>query len=281
MSRAQLLHGNSVAKHVLLLAGSVLMLYPLLWMLSSSFKPEDVIFSEMGLWPRVVTLSNYVKGWTAIGVPFSRLFLNSFIVSGLAVAGNVTSCALAAYAFARLDFKFKNVWFALMLVTMMLPLQVTLVPRYVMFFKAGWLNTFLPLTVPNFLAVDSFFVFLIVQFIRGLPHDLDDAASIDGASEFQTFLWVIIPLAAPALATTAIFTFIWSWDNFMSQLLYLSKVTLYTVPLGLRAFLDATDKSSYGALFAMSVLSLIPAFLIFVTAQRQLVEGVSTTGLKG
>ncbi len=281
MSRAQLLHGNTVGKHVLLLIGSVLMLYPLLWMLSSSFKPEDIIFRDMGLWPRVVTLNNYIKGWTAIGVPFGRLFLNSFIVSGLAVIGNVTSCALAAYAFARLDFKFKNVWFALMLVTMMLPIQVTLVPRYVMFFKAGWLNTFLPLTVPYFLAIDSFFVFLIVQFIRGLPHDLDDAASIDGASEFQTFLRVIIPLAAPALATTAIFTFIWSWDNFMSQLLYLSKVTLYTVPLGLRAFLDATDKSSYGALFAMSVLSLIPAFVIFVSAQKQLVEGVSTTGLKG
>jgi multiple sugar transport system permease protein len=281
MPLGQLLHWNSVTKHALLLLGSVLMLYPLLWMLSSSFKPEDIIFSEMGLWPRVVTFDNYVKGWTAIGVPFSRLFLNSFIVSSLAVAGNVTSCALAAYAFARLNFKFKNVWFMLMLVTMMLPLQVTLVPRYVMFFKAGWLNTFLPLTVPNFLAVDSFFIFLIVQFIRGLPHDLDDAASIDGASEFQTFLRVIIPLAAPALATTAIFTFIWSWDNFMSQLLYLSKVTLYTVPLGLRAFLDATDKSSYGSLFAMSVLSLIPAFVIFVTAQKQLVEGVSTTGLKG
>jgi multiple sugar transport system permease protein len=281
MTRKQRLRWKSAMKHLLLLAGATLMLYPLLWMLSSSLKPEAIIFREMGLWPRVVTFDNYIKGWTAIGVPFSRLYVNSFIISTLAVIGNVTSCALSAYAFARLDFKLKNFWFALMLVTMMLPAQVTLIPRYVMFFKAGWLNTFLPLTVPHFVAVDSFFVFLIVQFIRGLPRDLDDAASIDGASEFQTFLRVIVPLCAPALATTAIFTFIWSWDNFMSQLLYLSKVTVYTVPLGLRAFLDATDKSSYGALFAMSVLSLIPAFIIFVSAQRQLVEGVSTTGLKG
>ena len=272
---------DKVTRYLLLLLGAIIMLYPLLWMVSSSFKPERIIFAEMGLWPRVVTLDNYIHGWTAISVPFTRLYLNSFIISGLAVSGNVVSCSLSAYAFARLDFKFKKVWFALMLVTMMLPMQVTLIPRYVMFFKAGWLNTFLPLTVPYFLAADSFFIFLIVQFIRGLPRDLDDAASIDGASEFQTFLWVIMPLSAPALATTAIFTFIWSWDNFMSQLLYLSKVTLYTVPLGLRAFLDATDKSSYGALFAMSTLSLIPAFIIFVSAQRQLVEGVSTTGLKG
>jgi multiple sugar transport system permease protein len=268
-------------KHVLLLAGAVVMLYPLLWMFSSSLKPEELIFREMGLWPRIVTLGNYTKGWTAIGVPFSRLFANSFIISIACVIGNVATCALTAYAFARLDFKLKNFWFALMLVTMMLPMQVTLIPRYILFFKAGWLNTFLPLTVPHFMAVDAFFIFLIVQFIRGLPKDLEDAASIDGASEFQTFLRVIVPLCAPALATTAIFTFIWSWDNFMSQLLYLSKVSVYTVPLGLRAFLDATDKSSYGALFAMSVLSLIPAFVIFVTAQKQLVEGVSTTGLKG
>jgi len=268
-------------KHLLLVAGATLMLYPLLWMLSSSLKPEAIIFQELGLWPRAITFDNYIRGWTAIGVPFSMLYVNSFMISALAVLGNVISCALSAYAFARLDFKLKNFWFALMLVTMMLPMQVTLIPRYVMFFKAGWLNTFLPLTVPHFLAVDSFFIFLLVQFIRGLPRDLDDAAAIDGASEFQTFLRVIVPLCAPALATTAIFTFIWSWDNFMSQLLYLSKVTVYTVPLGLRAFLDATDKSSYGALFAMSVLSLIPAFIIFVTAQQQLVEGVSTTGLKG
>jgi multiple sugar transport system permease protein len=281
MTRKRRLRWKSAMKHLLLLAGATLMLYPLLWMLSSSLKPEAIIFQEMGLWPRTVTLDNYIRGWTAIGIPFSRLYVNSFIISTLAVIGNVASCALSAYAFARLDFKLKNFWFAMMLVTMMLPMQVTLIPRYVMFFKAGWLNTFLPLTVPHFVAVDSFFIFLIVQFIRGLPRDLDDAAAIDGASEFQTFWRVIVPLCAPALATTAIFTFIWSWDNFMSQLLYLSKVTVYTVPLGLRAFLDATDKSSYGALFAMSVLSLIPAFIIFVSAQRQLVEGVSTTGLKG
>jgi multiple sugar transport system permease protein len=281
MTRKRRLHWKNATKHLLLLAGATLMLYPLLWMLSSSVKPEAIIFQEMGLWPRAVTLDNYIRGWTAIGIPFSRLYVNSFIISTFAVIGNVASCALSAYAFARLDFKLKNFWFAMMLVTMMLPMQVTLIPRYVMFFKAGWLNTFLPLTVPHFVAVDSFFIFLLVQFIRGLPHDLDDAAAIDGASEFQTFLRVIVPLCAPALATTAIFTFIWSWDNFMSQLLYLSKVTVYTVPLGLRAFLDATDKSSYGALFAMSVLSLIPAFIIFVSAQRQLVEGVSTTGLKG
>jgi len=257
------------------------MIYPLLWMISSSFKPQNLIFAQMGLWPTQFTLENYTKGWNAIGVPFGVFFVNSFVISVAAVVGNVASCSLAGYAFARLDFKMKGFWFSMMLVTMMLPFHVTLIPRYILFFKLGWLNTFLPLTVPHFLAVDSFFVFLIVQFIRGLPRDLDEAAAIDGASEFRIFWQVIVPLATPALVTTAIFTFIWSWDNFFSQLLYLSKVPLYTVPLGLRAFVDSTDKSSYGSLFAMSVLSLVPAFVIFVSAQQQLVEGVSRTGLKG
>ncbi len=268
-------------KHIWLIAGAIVMTYPLLWMLSSSFKPERMIFTDLGLIPRPFTLEHYVEGWNAIGVPFTRFYINSFIISGLSVIGTVISCALAAYAFARLDFRLKRLWFVLMLGTIMLPYHVTLVPRYVMFFQLGWVNTILPLTVPHFLAVDSFFVFLIVQFIRGLPHDLDDAAAIDGASEWQIFWRIIAPLATPALVTTAIFTFIWSWDNFFSQLLYLSKVTMYTVPLGLRAFVDSQDRSSFGPLFAMSVLSLVPAFVIFVVAQQQLVEGVSKTGLKG
>lgn len=272
---------SSAIKHILLLIGALTMLYPLLWMLSSSFKPENVIFKDLGLIPQPFTLQNYVDGWTALNVPFSLFYVNSFLISSLSVAGTVLSCALAAYAFARLDFRFKRLWFALMLGTIMLPYHVTLIPRYIMFFQLGWVNTILPLTVPHFFAVNSFFVFLIVQFIRGLPRDLDDAAAIDGASEWQIFWRIIVPLAAPALVTTAIFTFIWTWDDFFSQLLYLSRITSYTVSLALRAFVDSQDRSSFGSLFAMSVISLIPAFVIFVTAQQQLVEGVSKTGLKG
>lgn len=272
---------SGIIRHILLIAGAAVMTYPLLWMLSSSFKIEQKIFTDLGLVPDPFTLENYKNGWFAIGVPFTRFYINSFIISGLTVIGTVISCSLAAFAFARLDFKLKRLWFTLMLGTIMLPYHVTLIPRYIMFFQLGWVNTILPLTVPHFLAIDSFFVFLIVQFIRGLPRDLDDAAAIDGASEWQIFLQIIMPLAVPALVTTAIFTFIWSWDNFFSHLLYLSKVTMYTVPLGLRAFIDSQDRSSFGPLFAMSVLSLVPIFVIFITLQQQLVEGVSKTGLKG
>lgn len=268
-------------RHIFLIAGAIVMTYPLLWMFSSSFKIERAIFSDVGLIPKPFTLENYIEGWNALGVPFTRFYINSFIISSLSVVGTVISCVLAAYAFARLEFRLKRLWFALMLSTVMLPYHVTIVPRYAMFYQLGWVNTILPLTAPHFLATDSFFVFLIVQFIRGLPRDLDDAAAIDGASEWQIFWHIIVPLSTPALVTTAIFTFIWSWDNFFSQLLYLNKITAYTVPLGLRAFIDSQDRSSFGPLFAMSVLSLVPIFIIFIAAQQQLLEGVSKTGLRG
>ncbi len=267
--------------HGALIAGAVVMLYPLAWMVSSSFKPNELIFTDLSLWPRETRLENYADGWSGIGVSFGTFFVNSFIVSTLAVIGNLVSCSMAAYAFARLDFKFKRFWFALMLLTLMLPLHVVLVPQYVLFRNFGWLDTFLPLTVPNFLATDGFFVFLMVQFIRGIPRELDQAAEVDGGNPWQIYWQVILPLSVPALVTTAIFTFIWSWNDFLSHLIYLSSVQKYTVSLGLRLFLDAVGISNWGPMLAMSTLALVPVFVLFLLFQRLLVEGIATTGMKG
>ena len=275
------LHWGRIITHACLLLGATAMLYPLLWMLSSSFKPESLIFRDLSLWPAQVTLENYIHGWTALRVPFTRFYINSFIVVGLTVIGNVFSCSITAYAFARLDFSFKRFWFGIMLGTIMLPYHVTLIPQYILFHRLGWVDTFLPLFVPNFLATNAFFIFLIIQFIRGIPLDLDQAAMVDGANPWQIFRLIIVPIAQPALVTTAIFTFIWNWDNFFSNLLYLNSISLWTVPLGLRAFVDSMSGTSYGPLFAMSIVSLLPVFIFFITAQRQLVEGISTSGLKG
>jgi multiple sugar transport system permease protein len=274
-------HWRTFSLQVVLTAGAVVMLYPLLWMLSSSFKPEQAVFSEPGLIPREITFQNYVQGWTGLRIPFGNFFVNSLIVAVSAVIGNVISCSMAAYAFARLNFKMKRVWFAVMLVTIMLPHHATLVPHYILFHFFGWVNTYAPLIVPRFMAVDAFFVFLMVQFIRGLPRELDDAAAVDGAGPLQIYVRIILPLAVPALVTTAIFTFIWNWDDFLSQLVYLNEIEKYTVPLALRGFLDSSGKSFWGSLFAMSILSLIPTFAFFITCQKMLIEGISTTGLKG
>jgi len=275
--RARLLR---LTKHAVLIAVGLLMIYPLLWMLASSFKPDALIFSEPGLIPTDFTTENYAQGWNALSHPFSHYLINSFLVVAGAIVGNVVSCSLAAYAFARLNFRFRGLWFAVMLISIMLPIHVIVVPQYVLFSELGWLNTFLPLIVPKLLATDSFFIFLMVQFFRGVPRELDEAARIDGAGHARIFVSIMLPLAAPALATTAIFTFIWTWNDFFSQLIFLTDPDLYTVPVALRAFLDSTGESSWGAMFAMSIVSLIPLFVMFLLGQRFLIRGIATTGLK-
>src|SRR6478752_4316497 len=271
---------RSVAKHVVLILASVVMIYPLLWMLVSSFRPTDVIFRTPGLWLNDLIISNYSEGWFALSYPFSQYIINSAIVVIGAVAGNLFACSLAAYAFARLKFRFKTLWFSIMLVTVMLPIHVVLVPQYILFNKLGWVNTFIPLILPKFLAVDAFFIFLMVQFIRGIPRELDEAARIDGCGHFRIFLRVLMPLMGPALATCAIFTFIWTWSDFFTPLIYLTDPNSYTVPVALKGFLDATSGSNWGAMFAMSIVTLIPLFLVFLFGQRFLVKGIATTGGK-
>jgi multiple sugar transport system permease protein len=267
--------------HIALIAGALVMLYPLLWMLASSLKPANQIFTDASLIPERLVFSNYAEGWRGAGQSFGTYFKNSLIVALGAVVGNVVACSMAAYAFARLNFPLKRIWFAVMLLTIMLPYHVTLIPQFTLFLNLDWVNTFLPLIVPKFLATDAFFIFLMVQFIRGIPRELDDAAKVDGCGPASVYFRIILPLLVPALATTAIFTFIWTYNDFFSQLIYLSDTELYTVPLGLRLFLDSTGESQWGPMFAMSVLSLAPVILIFLFAQKLIVEGIATSGIKG
>jgi multiple sugar transport system permease protein len=271
---------KSLIKHILLIAASLLMVYPLLWMLVSSFRPTDEIFRDSGLILTSVHLENYTYGWSALNDPFSHYLINSAIVVLGCIVGNLVSCSLAAYAFARLKFKGRTIFFGLMLLTIMIPYHVVIVPQYILFQQFGWVNTFLPLIVPKLFATDSFFVFLMVQFIRGLPKELDEAARIDGCGHFSTFFRILLPLMVPALATTAIFTFIWMWNDFFASLIYLISPDTYTVPLALRGFLDSSGSSNWGAMFAMSVVSLIPVFLAFLFGQRFLIRGIATTGIK-
>jgi multiple sugar transport system permease protein len=225
-------------------------------------------------------LDAFVRGWNGVRVSFSVFFLNSFVIAILAVAGNLITCSLAAFAFARLEFAGRRFWFAMMLMTLMLPYQVVLIPQYVLFRQLGWVDTILPLVAPKFLAVDAFFIFLMVQFFRGIPRELDEAAQMDGCSPWRIFWKIMLPLSLPVMTTTAIFTFIWTWDDFFAPLIYLNDMKQYTVMLGLRTFLDSTGESDYGGLFAMSVLSLVPIFLFFLIFQRLLIEGIATTGMK-
>jgi multiple sugar transport system permease protein len=271
---------NHWRAHLVLLLVLLAMIYPMVWLVGASFKPENQIFTTMNPLPFAFTIANYVSGWTATGTSFTVYLANSLTVSLCTVVANVASCSVAAYAFARLDFAFRKFWFAVMLGTMMLPFQATLIPQYAIFYQLNWINTFLPLVVPYLLAYDAFFIFLMVQFIRGIPRELDEAAALDGAGHVRVFFSIVLPLMRPALLTTTILTFIWTFNDFLRQLVYLSDHSRYTAPLGLNAFVDRASGSSYGGMLAMSVVTLVPTVAVFLASQRRLVDGVATTGIK-
>ncbi|WP_245629063.1 carbohydrate ABC transporter permease [Alicyclobacillus shizuokensis] len=257
------------------------MVYPILWMFFASFKPARQIFSTTSLLPASWTLQNYINGWVGHdGISFGTYFVHSTVIAVIVVLGSLFSASLTGFAFARLQFRLKNFLFGFMLGTMMLPVQITLIPQYIIFHKIGWVNTFIPLTLPSFLGTTPFFIYLMVQFIRGIPRDLDEAAAIDGCSLFRMFVSIILPLARPALITISIFAFYWTWGDFFTQLIYLTDPHLFTVPIGLNLFLDNTGQSEWGQMFAMSMLSIIPVLIIFVVFQKYLVKGIATQGLK-
>ena len=268
--------------HAACAAVLAVLLYPVVWLVSASFKPAGEILSSLRLLPEWAILSNYGEVLHGmVGVSVWRFLANSLIVSAGSVVGNVVSCALAAYAFAWLRFRLRGPLFAFMIATILLPIHVVLIPQYTIFQKLDLIDSFWPLILPKLLATDAFFVFLMVQFMRALPRELGDAARMDGCGAIRTFLYVVLPLSRPALVTTAIFTFIWSWNDFLSQLIYLNTPDNYTLPLALRLFIDQTSQTSYGAMMAMSVLTLLPIALFFFAFQRLLVEGVATTGTTG
>lgn len=268
--------------HLLLIALLGIMLYPVIWMVFSAFRPEAEIFGDMGFIPTNWTIENFVRGWHLYGnLTFTQFYVNSFIICALAIIGNLAACSMAAYAFARLEFKGRWILFAVMLGTMMLPIHVQLIPQYIFFLNIGWVNTILPLVVPKFLAHDAFFIFLMVQFMRSLPRELEQAAIVDGASYWQRYWRIILPLSMPALATTAVFTFINTYNDFFSQLIYLTDTDRMTVPVALRLFLDPSGgSSSFGGLFAMVLVSIGPVLGFFLASQRLLTKGIATQGFK-
>lgn len=274
---------STVIYHVLVLGFGLMMIYPLIWMVMSSFKETNTIFITAGsLIPEKFTLQNYINGWKGFAkISFGVFFKNSLFISIVATIGTVISSALVAYGFARCEFKGKKLLFSAMLISMMLPAQVLMIPQYLWYQKLGWVGSYMPLTVPYFFAIQGFFVYLISNFISGIPTELDEAAKIDGCSYAGIFTRIMLPLIKPALVTACIFSFMWRWDDFLSALLYVSKSSMYPVSLALKLFCDPGSSSDYGAMFAMATLSILPSILIFLFFQKYLVEGISTSGLKG
>jgi ABC-type glycerol-3-phosphate transport system permease component len=265
--------------YAVLIAIGLVFTIPFLWMLSTSLKGNEQIFTVP---PRWIPTSFHPENFTAIfrRMPFMRYLGNSVMVTGLTMLGVVASSSLVAYAFACLRWPGRNVAFALLLGTMMLPMQVTMIPIFVLFKDVGWLNTYKPLVVPAFFGGGAFNIFLLRQFYLGIPREIADAARIDGCSEFRIYWNIMLPLARPALATVAIMTFMFSWNDFLGPLIYLSDKDKGTLALGLSMFVGQYQ-TEWGLLMAASLLTMLPMILVFFFFQKYIIQGFTMSGVKG
>lgn len=255
-------------------------LLPTIWMVISSFKASTEIFTHPIKWvPDTLLWRNYVEAATIL--PFYRFAINSLIVTTMATVGTVVSSAVVAYGFARLRWPGRDFFFSLLLATIMLPEVITLVPKFIMFRTFGWVDTFLPLTVPYWMASASIYVFLIRQFMRGIPIELEDAARIDGASRFRIFWQIMVPLCRPVLITVAIFSVLQHYNDFMGPLIYLNSMARWTMALGVRAYNQGLYGTHWELVFAVSTMMMIPMLVLFVAAQRYFTQGITMTGFGG
>ena len=271
---------HAILVYALVLPGALLFMIPLLWMLSTALKEPKQIFIYPPQWiPNPVKWENFWIGWNDF-LPFNRFLLNSLIITSNNIIGNVVSCCLAAFAFARLRARGKNFFFILVLGTMLLPAEVTVIPQYVLFSKIGWTNTWLPLMVPSWFGW-AFFIFLLRQFFMGIPRELDEAARLDGATSWRILWNIVIPLSKPVLATVVIFGFIGNWNNFLQPLIYIRSTDMQVLAVGLNMFRGAFGNTNYNYMMAVALLVLLPVLIVFFFGQRLFVRGIALTGIKG
>lgn len=270
---------GSIVKHCILIAFSLLFLLPWAWMFSTSLKPLNQLFVLPPIWiPSPITWSNYPAVF--VKYPFFLYGANTLTIALSTVVGALLSNTLIAYSLGRLHWRGRDVAFILVLATMMLPFQVTMIPLYVVFRNLHWLDTFLPLIVPSFVG-SPFYAFLLRQFFLTIPQDLSDAAGVDGASELQILWSLILPLAKPALAVVALFQFIFAWNDFLGPLIYINHRANFTIALGLREMQNAVGLSDINTIMAASTMTILPVILVFFFAQKTFIQGVTLTGLKG
>lgn len=259
----------------------VCMVYPLIWMFFASFKTNNEINLGTGLFPARFDFSGFAKGWRSTGqYTYVNYFWNTFALVIPTVAFTVVSSTLVAYGFARFRFRGNKLLFTVMLSTLMVPNAVLIIPRYLLFRDMSWLNTYLPFWMPALLGCYPFFIYQEVQFLRGIPRDLDEAAKIDGCGSLQTLLRILIPILKPSLMSVCIFQTIWTWNDFMNPLIYVNSVSKYPLSLALRMGLDVAASANWNEIMAMACVSIVPLVVMFFCLQKYFVEGIATSGLK-
>lgn len=268
--------------YVFLIALAAVMVFPLFWLLMASFKTDIEIFASANLLPKEWVLDAYVKGWSVMGTfTYSLFYKNTFVMVILTVIGTLASSILVGYGFARYKFPLKQLLFILVISGLLLPQEILIVPRFMMFREMGWTDSYKPIIIPAMFATYPFFVYMFIQFFRGVPRELDESAYMDGCSSFMILLKIIMPISKPAIFTAIVFQFIWRWNDFLTPLIYINSVKKYPIALILRTFIDISDRVLWNQALAMSMVSIIPPIIVFLFFQRYVVEGIATTGIKG
>lgn len=274
---------NLIIRYTILTLVAFIMLYPIIWLIGASFKSNSEIFSSIGFIPEKLDFTPYVKGWvTGTQYTFTTYFMNTFMIVIPKVIVTVISVVLTAYGFARFNFPGRKILFGILISTLFLPHIVTRIPMYLLWNKLGMLDRFAPLVIPSAFAVDAFFVFMLIQFMRSIPRELDEAATIDGCGPFRILIEILIPILKPAIISVALFQFMWTMNDFMGPLIYISSVEKYPVSIALKMAMDTTSGTfDWNQIIAMSIIALIPSIVLFLCAQKYFVEGISTSGIKG
>ena len=268
--------------NVLITVYGLIMLYPIVWMFFATFKKNEEIFGSVRLLPQTFDTSGYISGWKGTGgISYLTYFLNTFRIVVPVTLLTVMTCALVAYGFARFRFPGKKILFMILISTLMLPNAVIMIPRYSLFNKFGWINTYMPFYAPALLATYPFFIFMLVQFMRGLPKELDESAYMDGCGTFRVFTQILLPLMKPALFSAGLFQFIWTYNDYLNPLLYINSATKYTISLALKLSIDAESVVQWNKVMAMAFLANLPLIILFFSAQKYFVEGIATSGIKG
>lgn len=267
---------------LIVLAVGMIMIYPLVWMFFASFKTNDEINLAASLLPKRFDLSGFINGWESSGqYTFTDFFINTFVMVVPTVLFTVISCTISAYGFARFSFKGNKLLFGIMLSTLMVPNAVLIIPRYLLFRDLGWLNSYMPFWMPALFACYPFFIYQEVQFLRGIPRELDEAAKIDGCNSFQILTKILLPVLKPSMISICIFQTIWTWNDFMNPLIYINSVSKYPLSLALRMGLDVAASTNWNEIMSMAFVSIIPLVILFFCLQKYFVEGIASSGLKG
>lgn len=273
---------NTIIRYVILISVGILMIYPMIWMIGSSFRDNNAeIFNSIGFIPKNPTLRGYIDGWNATNYPYGHYMINTYLFVIPKVIGTIVSATITAYAFTRFQYRGKGLWYGLMLATLFLPQVVMNVPQFLLFTKIGWVDSYLPLVIPSFFACDTYFVFMMVQFMRSVPKELEEAAEIDGCNSFQRLYLIIVPMVQPAIVSCALFQFMWSSNDFMGPLIYINSTRKFPASLGLRLFMDTETGFQWNKVLALSIITILPSLIVFFLAQDQFVEGISAGGVKG